>query len=680
MKTKYLKHLSSIHPKYIVSIFIAIAALMILSAIYELSENKREIYHILDEYANSIIYLVDISSANTVVSDQEMENLLSQHLMGVARNVKRIDSIKGVSDELLKTIAIENDVYRINIFNNNGEKLFSNHTPDSIHSGMQSKHSPKEFINPIIRGEESEIIIGFKEARFEQGNRFAVAVKRAINHSGVIVVNLDADSFLEFRKKIGFGKMIQDIGNKSGIEYIILQNNKEIVAANRPVDNISKFENDNFLKSSYESGITKIRVNEFNNIEIYEAVKPFIIEGEKIGIFRIGLSMDEINSAESRMYRRAVIISVILIIILMIVIGIIVSNQNFRMISDEYRKIQTFTGNVLDNMSQAVITTDIKGNIIIFNKKSEEIFNIKADSAVGKSVKDIFLKFPASLINLFEGDENINNLEINIKNKNSNNRVFIIDKTVNFDTVKSPEFLTVVMSDVTELREIEQQVRRNEKLIAMGELASAVAHEVRNPLNTINMISQRMKKEFNGKINFSDFNNLNDVLQSESKRINGIIEEFLRFARPPKLNLTEVNTVDFLNEIKSLVEVQTKVKNIEFRLISENDAIIKIDPLQMKQALINVLNNAIDAVNQGGNVTLKFNKLQNKVLFEISDNGVGISKENLNKIFNLYYTTKSKGTGLGLSIVQQIVSQHNGTIFVDSPEGKGTKFIIEVPV
>ncbi len=675
----HFKRLTLIRARYIISIFVVIAVLMIATAIYEFYENKQEIYHLLDDYANSVVYLIDKSSANTVVSDQELENLLSQHLLGVARNVKRIDSINTISNSILKSVAKENDVYRINIFDKNADRLFSNYTPDSSHMGTKGKYSPKDFINPILKGEENELIIGFKEARFEKGSRYAVAVKRASNRNGVIVVNLNAETFLEFRKQIGFGKMIQDIGNKSSIEYVVLQNQKEIIAANKKVDDISSFENDSFVKESYDNNITQTRVNNFQNRKIFEVVKPFIVDNEKLGIFRVGLSMEEVNSAESRMYRRGIITSLILIIISVIVIGIIVSNQNYKMISEEYRKIQTFTGNILNNMSQAVITTDLKGVIKIFNKTAEKLFNITAENAIGVDAGRVCEKCNISLMQIFENTEEIVRLEMTVEH-NSGKRIFEINKTINFDSNKFPEFITVVISDVTDSKNIERQAIQNEKLIAMGELASAVAHEVRNPLNTINMIAQRLNKEYSGGLKSDDFNNLNSVLQSESKRINGIIEEFLRFARPPKLHLVSIESDIFLNEIKPLFDIQTKEKGVEFSLKANEKINLHIDTSQMKQAFMNLLNNALDATSVNGKIELSVFKNQNKVIFEIQDNGSGIKKENLNKIFNLYFTTKTKGTGLGLSIVQQIISQHNGTIFVDSSESKGTKFTIEIPI
>ena len=131
-------------------------------------------------------------------------------------------------------IADENEVFRINIFNQNKDRVFSNVNFDSNHQYQKGKYSPEDYLSPLYEGKESEIIIGLKEARLEKGDRFAVAVRRA-NNNGVIVVNLDAESFINFKNKIGFGKLLLEIGSGTGIVYVVLQNEKEILAANKNV-------------------------------------------------------------------------------------------------------------------------------------------------------------------------------------------------------------------------------------------------------------------------------------------------------------------------------------------------------------------------------------------------------------------------------------------------------------
>lgn len=675
---KNLRKFSYIRPRYIIAIFIVIALVMIVYAYYELSKSKEEIYHVLDEYANSMIYTVNMSSANTVISDQEIENLLSQHLLGVARSVSRLDRLTNISNSTLKLIADENGVYRINIFNNEGEKVFSSCEYDSSHADLKSKHSPKDFINPILIGEEDELIIGLKEARHETGNRFAVAVKRANDFGGAIVVNLDAESFLEFRKKIGFGRIIQDIGNGSGIVYIALQDSNEIIAADRPVNDFQSIKDDSFLSNAYLSDTSLTRVFTFEGDEVFEVVKPFVIEGEKLGLFRIGLSMEEVKSLESRMYKRATVISIVLVVISVIVIGIIVSNQNFKMVSEEYKKIQTFTGNILNNMANAVITVDKDEVIKIFNKNAEELFGVSSRKVIGRKLSKVLNKDFQKLLDAAEKKQQLLNKELEFETQKGK-KIFLISSTVTYDSDNNLDAYTLVIKDITGIRTMEKQIHQREKLVAMGELASGVAHEIRNPLNAINMIAQRYEKEYTNRFDSEEFNSITKVLRSETERVNEIVQQFLQFARPPKLNISKVSSKQFLDEIKTIMEGQANSKDVRLNVISESENNLNIDFKQMKQAIINLLQNAIDASAPGDEVKFIY-KTKNKInIFEVTDTGSGIPKENINKLFNLYFTTKSDGTGLGLSIVQQIVSQHNGTITVESEEGKGTKFIIELP-
>jgi two-component system, NtrC family, sensor histidine kinase HydH len=672
-----LRRFSLIKPRYIIILGSVISLIIVISSYFEFTENKREIYHLLDEHANSIIYAIDKSSANSVISDREIENLLTHHLLGVAKNIARLDSISNLSDMLLVKIAEENEVFRINVFDRDGEKKFSNNIYDSLHSKGKGKYSPRDVIDSILTGKKKEMVIGLKSARMEKGVRFAVAIAR-VEKRGAIVVNLDAESFLEFRKKIGFEKTINDIGKKSGIEYIVLQDDYGILASDKQNVNLTKFNNDDFLQNALKKDIVLSRVSNFEDKKVFEVVKPFIVENEKIGLFRIGLTMNEIDQLESKILWRGIIISLVIIVISVIVIAVVVSNQNYNMVSEEFNKIQTFTGEILANMNQVVITIINVDEIEIFNKKAEEIFNLKQKNVAGKKYYEVLKNFEV-IINIINNKKELNNFEISSNINGKEGRILSVNTTLIKDNDGRISAFNVVMDDVTDIKNDEKQKQQNEKLIAMGELASSVAHEVRNPLNSINMIAQRFDKEYSGKLNSEEFNTLSNVLKNESLRVNNIIEQFLKFARPPKLNITEILSTDFLNDIRLISEINTIEKGIKTEFFEEQVSTLKIDIEQMKQVFLNLVQNAIDATPQGGSISITYKIKSDKNIFEISDTGTGISKEDLNKIFNLYFTTKSQGTGLGLSIVQQIISQHNGRIYVASKAGNGTKFIIELP-
>lgn len=672
-----LRRFSLIKPRYVIIFGLVISLIMIVSSYIEFNQNKQEIYHLLDEHANSIIFAIDKSSANSVISEKEMENLLSQHLLGVAKNIYRVDSIFSLSNDLLVKIAEENNVYRINVFNEAGQKEYSNMLQGTMHSLEKGKYSPKEFIDSVLKGQKKEMVIGLKSARMEQGTRFAVAVTRPGLKKGAIVVNLDAEAYMEFKKKIGFEKTILDIGKKSGIEYIVLQNETGIITSNKKDIYLSKYNDDEFVKSALDKNITISRVNDFEEKKVYEIVKAFIVDNEKIGLFRVGLSMEEINLLENKMLYRGAIISLVIIVISVIVIAVVVSNQNYKIVSDEFNRIQTFTGEILTNMNQAVITVNFENRIEIFNKRAEVILGIESGNVIGK----LYTVFPGNLNdlkNIIENNCELNNYELLLKNSGKEDRMLSLSTTSIRDENGQITAFTLVIDDVTDIKNAEKQKQHNEKLIAMGELASSVAHEVRNPLNSINMIAQRLEKEFSGTLNSSDFDTLSTVLKNESSRVNNIIEEFLKFARPQKLNFRKISIKDFLNEIKLITEIIAREKDINISYKSENEGMLNVDVEQMKQVFLNLVRNSVDATLKGGRIEILHKFKNGKNIFEVSDSGTGIPNDKIDKIFNLYYTTKVKGTGLGLSIVQQIISRHNGNIYVESVEGKGTNFIIEL--
>jgi PAS domain S-box-containing protein len=677
--TKITRLISQVRPRYIIAVTLVIAVVMIISAVYELSQSKNELNQLMTEEASSLIETITMSSVNTVLSNEEIENLISLRLLSTARMTAYLDSIHILSQKDLDMIAVENDVFRINVFDSKGDKVISSYIPDSTHLNVPAKHESKEYFDEILKGEKDEIIIGLKEARHEESKRFAVAVKRKLNRGGAIVVNVDASYLLEFRKKIGFGKMIQDIGDNSGIEYILLQDDRGIIAASKTITEMTSIAEDNFLSSAFEKDSVFSREADFEGHKVFEVVKPFYVEGDKIGLFRLGLSMNQMDALESRMIRRGIILSVVLFVIAVIVISTIFVSQNLATVKEEYERVQTYSGNIIQNMNDALVTTDKNGSVTIFNKNAEILFGLKEPEILRKNLVNVLGKEFQFLGETLNEKGDINNIEVEYTDSNEYNKILLVSTTKAYNKTGVLDSFTIVFKDITGVRNMEKQVQQHEKMVAMGELASGVAHEIRNPLNAISMIAQRYKKEFKPDGNPGEYNSMTEVLLTETKRVNNIIQQFLRFARPPKLNKSKVKINELVKDIFALVEPQCKSKGLLFEVKCDCEETVNLDIDLMKQVLLNILQNSIDAADKGKITAMVFKKYD-MIIFEISDTGMGIPEEKLEKIFNLYFTTKPKGTGMGLSIVQQIVSQHNGNVKVESKPGVGTKFIIEIPV
>lgn len=233
---------------------------------------------------------------------------------------------------------------------------------------------------------------------------------------------------------------------------------------------------------------------------------------------------------------------------------------------------------------------------------------------------------------------------------------------------------------------VQEALRRRDRLAAMGELASTVAHEVRNPLNAIGMSVQRLRREFLDAVpaastaDRAEQRELLEVLASETARIERIVRQFLDYARPPRLVPTVVDVREVLTSAVSAVDAMGAARGVQVGLEGSPDGEAIVDPDQFRQALDNLLRNAIDASPAGARVVVSGVRDADAWRITIEDAGPGIPPDLLPRIFDLYFTTKADGTGVGLAVTHQIIDAHGGTIDVDSEVGRGTRMTLVMPV
>ena len=666
----------NIKPSYVAWIAVAVAVLVAGSGFIELRQSREELYHVMQEEALSLSESVVRSGINNLLATDEIEQLLAERLLNNAFFIARLDSTGWLNRSDLEAIAAANDLFRINIFDGKGRKVISSHLTAEDHAGLRENYSPADILRPILDGTTDRLVIGLKEARFEEGERYAVAVRRTRPGGGAIVVNLDANELLAFRRKIGIGRLLHDLGDNSGVVYVVLQDRQGIIAASGAVEEISSFEADSALVRVERTDTVIARVAPFKGTSVYEVIRQFSTESTPGAVCRIGLAMDQIQATESRMLRRMALSSVLIIAIGVLAITFIVANQNFRIADRNYRSMRTLTGNILSQMQDAVVTIDASRSVTLFNAQAERLFGVSATAIVGKSLVTGQEGIPPCLMQLFSSGEAHRELTIVCGQNLASTVAVTITRTLT--PAGRTESTTAVIRDLTESRRLEQEVQRKDRLSAMGELASGVAHEIRNPLNAISMIAQRFEKEFSPRRNAAEYRTLAGVLRSEIQRVNGIVRQFLRFARPPALHLQRVMIGPFLEEVAALFAGQAAANNVRFRRELTCDEEVTLDRDQMSQALMNLLQNALDATREGGNITLRCERDGGDVVITVSDTGHGIPAGQMQKIFNLYYTTKPEGTGIGLPVVQQVVTLHNGSLQVESDIGKGSSFSIRL--
>jgi len=240
-----------------------------------------------------------------------------------------------------------------------------------------------------------------------------------------------------------------------------------------------------------------------------------------------------------------------------------------------------------------------------------------------------------------------------------------------------------MISELEKKSELEAKLQQAEKSAVVGRLGSAIAHEIRNPLNYINLTLDHLRSKF-GPTEPGDravFEKLTSQLKAEVARINQQISDFLNYSRPANANLRPVDARRVIEDSLRIVEAEAAEKQIKIALVEQEAASqIMGDPEFLRSVFNNLFINAVQSMeSKGGNLNVRISPENGFVRFDVSDTGSGISQENLSKIFEPYFSTKETGTGLGLAIVHKIVDVHNGSIDVSSTEGRGTSFTIKLP-
>ncbi len=233
------------------------------------------------------------------------------------------------------------------------------------------------------------------------------------------------------------------------------------------------------------------------------------------------------------------------------------------------------------------------------------------------------------------------------------------------------------------MREMEDRIQLAERLSSLGHLAAGVAHEIRNPLNAMAMGLQRLKREFlpGEESKKEEYLSFTGLIYREIRRVNEIIEQFLTLSRPFQLNRKETSLKDLLKNLITLFQEEAASDNITLSLEPGPELpLLKIDEEKLTQALINIMKNGIQAMEKGGTLRISTHSFKDRVEVAIMDTGSGISSDQMEKIFNYYYTTKEKGVGLGLPIAHRIIEAHGGQLKVESQVGVGTKVTVALPL
>jgi signal transduction histidine kinase len=232
-------------------------------------------------------------------------------------------------------------------------------------------------------------------------------------------------------------------------------------------------------------------------------------------------------------------------------------------------------------------------------------------------------------------------------------------------------------------RELEEELQRAERSAVVGRLASGIAHEIRNPLNFINLSIDHLREKFGPQTAGprAEYTHILTTIKDELARLNRLVSDFLSYGRPAKLKLREVDARSLIEEVRSLVAAQSEQQNVKISILQNGNGNSKVqaDAEQLKTCFSNLMINAVQAMPEGGSLEITVSPNSSQVEIDFTDSGPGISPQALEQIFEPYYSTKETGIGLGLPLTKKIIEEHGGQIAVKSELDKGTVFTVTLP-
>ncbi len=558
-------------------------------------------------------------------SENKLKEQLKNDLLNLASYFAEEGIREGKPDiEKLLDLAKKFNVFKIAVLDKNCNTVY-------VSRGRFGKRGLiREELFRVCSGEKDYYVIGLKQSYRKTGYRFGVVKKIK---SGALVLMVDATYLHNIFNKISFFHVLENIVRYKDIEFVRFEKDDKVVFEhyNNPL-----YKNIVFLPPKTSNAEQcSLRVIKAGETSILEAAKIIVLDGAEQGTLRMGLSLSYIELLD----RDFLLLTVVLFVLVILMDGFyFYALRQTRRLFEESAKFHS-------------VINQIEDGILIRRKDKSFYCNNAVLKLIGKE-KDRVLSM----------EDGATTFDINGK------KILAVKNTYPFGEV-------FIIRDVTIEEVSKESKEREKKIFSMGKLASSFAHEIRNPLNTISMIIQQIA--FSEKL--SDYEKeMIEIVKKEIERLNKIVKEFMDVSKTPELSPETVEIASFLKEIEEFYK--TGFKNTDKKVIVEikENFRIDLDLSKFKGVIINLVQNAFEA---GASVVeIKAEKSENFGLIKIKDNGKGMSEEEKERAFDLYFTTKSDGSGLGLPYVQRIVSIHGGFIKIETEKGKGSEFTIYLPL
>ncbi len=640
-------------------LFVSMALIMITSAVVELNQSRGEVLNLVEKQSRVLLQSLLAASRDALLANEYLYDSYRRRLIQQARLIGGLLPDEGPHGPELDSLVTRAGISQLVVFDAAGRIRFRmrKQATDTLLERLAGN---------VLAGWGDIWVRGVRNPGSGRIGAYAAAV--AHGRGGALAIEMPAADLLKFRKQVGFGSLIRGVAQSPKILYVALQDSMNLMAAAGRL----RLMPEDFPFALNDTLAFRGRIVELDSISFFEAMHPFYYHDRLVGVFRMGMPLTEVEAITERLYRRLMVISLILLVFGGIVFSLIFTRRRFERLQERYDVVESYSDLILENTGDAIIVA-ANGHIHTINKAAGELFGLAAEHFRGGPLKQLLDKIGCT--RLEQSPPGIFQMDCTLEGKG---RVYLLASKSRVERAETVLDI-FVLRDLTRERALQEQIQRKERLSAMGELASGVAHEIRNPLNTIGTIVQQLDKDFEPAEDSAEYHSLARLVYREVRRINDTVRDFLKFARPEPIQPQRFAFTPWLEDILRQHRSMLAEQRIELRADVPGAGEVNWDPGQMRQVMLNLILNAAQAIEGQGWVAIEARADGDEIEIKVRDSGKGMDAATLKKIFNLYYTTKAGGTGIGLAMVQRIVYEHGGVISVESEPGRGTEFTLRLP-
>ncbi len=655
--------IKSISPWTIILLSV-LALIIFIPAISEYISVKKDMVDLWHQQGELLSETILRSADKISAFDEQARMLDRRRLEDMAFYIRQLDSLNYPNTRLVRRYARMHARLLVLAFNAKKQLVTQPHN--------RRFDTELKRLKQLLRQMPAEHLVWpIPENFFDSQKRSGFIIRRS-NHKGFLVL-LTAPLAPSSGVRVGSSRRhlstwMEHLTERPSIRYIFLLRHNHVMAQNGPVPEIS-------VNAPIQPGW---KIRELKDQSVFEFVRGTPGQLQVI----IGFASTALDRLQYNLIRRLITNSIILLLLGSILIIYLIRKDHYAFLKTRYARISAYNASILEHMEEGLLLMEDDFTFSVINPAAARLFSLPDSATESVSIDVLSPFFSAEILNRLRAFENIDGLTVKILD--SKQLIQINAKPVEFDPGDTKHskrrIYIIIVRDVTAQTELEQIRSRRSKLTAMGELASRVAHEIRNPLNGISVLAQRIQREFRPDSGTEEFEKMTASIRDESNRINEIIEAFLRYARTPELRPVSVNLVDWLRENAPVFQ---STGNVQLSELPSGPCPVLADSDQLKQALLNLVKNAVEATSDSKPVTIRLHYTVDECSIRVEDLGPGISKEEREHIFDLYFSTKANGSGLGLSIVEKIISAHNGHVKLTSPYrpdgSSGTRVEIILP-